>query len=190
MKRQWRNDILLALIAEKLVKLRETKGLSRQKVYEEFFDSLEKWRSTIISERKYSLLEWQFLLQLELRDEYGHTQEFLIEKVHLDINRYEICDRIPTLMSLRKICEFYDVTLAEFFLSMNYPPKTGKIVERMPSKESRKLWTPAKESAIGFPLPISWRVRVSGPSHRAAKQNRQLRRFGRDAAMIQHQDFG
>lgn len=75
----------------------------------------------------------------ELRDEYGHTQEFLIEKVHLDINRYEICDRIPTLMSLRKICDFYDVTLAEFFMSMNYPPKTGKIVERMPSKESRKF---------------------------------------------------
>ena len=71
----------------------------------------------------------------ELRDEYGHTQEFLIEKVHLDINRYEICDRIPTLMSLRKICDFYNITLAEFFISMNYPPKTGKIIERMSSKE-------------------------------------------------------
>lgn len=56
----------------------------------------------------------------ELRDEHGHTQEFLIEKVHLDINRYEICDRIPTLMSLRKICAFYDITLAEFFMSMNF----------------------------------------------------------------------
>ncbi len=70
----------------------------------------------------------------ELRDEYGHTQEFLIEKVHLDINRYEICDRIPTLMSLRKICEFYDISLAEFFMSIDYPPKTGKTVERMPVK--------------------------------------------------------
>lgn len=71
----------------------------------------------------------------ELRDQYGHTQEFLIDRVHLDINRYEICDRIPTLMSLRKICAFYDITLAEFFMSMNYPPKTGKPVERMPVKD-------------------------------------------------------
>ena len=72
----------------------------------------------------------------ELRDEYGHTQEFLIEKVHLDINRYEICDRIPTMMSLRKICEFYDISLADFFMSMDYPPKTGKTVERMPTKNT------------------------------------------------------
>ena len=71
----------------------------------------------------------------QLRDEYGHTQEFLIDKVKLDINRYEIFDRIPTLLSLRKICEFYDITLAEFFGDMAYPPKTGKPVERMPKKK-------------------------------------------------------
>lgn len=62
----------------------------------------------------------------QLRDEYGHTQEFLIDKVKLDINRYEIFDRIPTLMSLRKICEFYDITLAEFFSLFDYPPKNGQ----------------------------------------------------------------
>lgn len=71
----------------------------------------------------------------QLRKDYNHTQEFLIDKVKLDINRYEICDRLPTLMSLRKICEFYDITLAEFFTSMNYPPKKGKEVDRMPSKK-------------------------------------------------------
>lgn len=71
----------------------------------------------------------------QLRDEYGHTQEFLIDKVKLDINRYEIFDRIPTLMSLRKICEFYDITLAEFFSLFDYPTKTGKPVERMPEKK-------------------------------------------------------
>ena len=71
----------------------------------------------------------------ELRDTYGHTQEFLIEKLHLDINRYEICDRIPTLMSLRKICEFYNISLSDFFMTMNYPPKTEKIVERMSVKK-------------------------------------------------------
>ena len=71
----------------------------------------------------------------QLRDEYGHTQEFLIDRVKLDINRYEICDRLPTLMSLRKICEFYDITLSDFFLSMNYPPKKNKVIARMPKKE-------------------------------------------------------
>ncbi len=71
----------------------------------------------------------------ELRKKYGHTQEFLIDKVKLDINRYEICDRLPTLMSLRKICEFYDITLAEFFTTMNYPPKTGREIDRMPQKK-------------------------------------------------------
>ena len=33
MKKQRRNDILLAIIGEKLVKLREARGLSQQKVY-------------------------------------------------------------------------------------------------------------------------------------------------------------
>ncbi len=37
-------------------------------------------------------------------------------------------------MSIYKICEFYDISLAEFFMSMDYPPKTGKTVERMPVK--------------------------------------------------------
>lgn len=73
----------------------------------------------------------------QLREEYGHTQEFLIDKVHLDINRYEICNRIPTLMSLRKICEFYDLTLAEFFRAIDYPPKKGETIERMPFKDIR-----------------------------------------------------
>ncbi len=37
-------------------------------------------------------------------------------------------------MSIYKICEFYDISLAEFFMSIDYPPKTGKTVERMPGK--------------------------------------------------------
>lgn len=70
----------------------------------------------------------------QLREEYDHTQEFLIDKVGLGINRYAMLERVPTLMSLHKICKFYDITLAEFFASINYPPKTGKPVERMPKK--------------------------------------------------------
>lgn len=69
-----------------------------------------------------------------LRKEHNHTQEYLIEKVRLSINSYEAGSKIPTLMSIYKICEFYDISLAEFFMSMDYPPKTGKTVERMPVK--------------------------------------------------------
>ena len=71
----------------------------------------------------------------ELRDQYGHTQEFLIDKVGLGINQYAMLERVPTLMSLRKICSFYDITLSEFFMPINLPPKTGKEVERMPEKK-------------------------------------------------------
>ena len=59
----------------------------------------------------------------ELRNEHGHTQEYLIVKIHLTINCYETGSKIPTLMSLLKICEFYNITLDEFFAPMNYPPK-------------------------------------------------------------------
>ena len=43
----------------------------------------------------------------ELRNEHGHTQEYLIEQVHLSINSYEVGHKVPTLMSILKICEFY-----------------------------------------------------------------------------------
>lgn len=103
--------------------------------------------STILRKNNYSqrtvvkkfidpaLAEMVALRIKELRDQYGHTQEFLIDKVGLSINQYAMLERVPTLMSVRKICTFYDITIAEFFSSMNYPPKTGKPVERMPQKK-------------------------------------------------------
>lgn len=60
----------------------------------------------------------------DLRNEHGHTQEYLIDKVHLSINSYEVCSKIPTLMSILKICNFYNITLGEFFTPINYPPKS------------------------------------------------------------------
>ncbi|WP_443606329.1 hypothetical protein, partial [Alistipes finegoldii] len=53
------------------------------------------------------------------------------------IYRYEAGRKIPNIMSIRKICELYNITIREFFDidSFDYPPKTGKIVERIPSKE-------------------------------------------------------
>lgn len=59
----------------------------------------------------------------ELRQANGHTQEYLIEKVHLSINSYETGDKVPTLMSVLKICQFYRISLAEFFAPIDYPPK-------------------------------------------------------------------
>ena len=59
----------------------------------------------------------------QLRQEYNCTQEKLIDKTHLDINRYEMGETIPLLSSLSKICEFFNITLDEFFAPMQYPPK-------------------------------------------------------------------
>ena len=59
----------------------------------------------------------------ELRKSHGHTQEYLIEHLHLSINSFETGSKIPTLMSIVKICKFYTLSLDEFFAPMNYPPK-------------------------------------------------------------------
>ncbi len=59
----------------------------------------------------------------ELRREHNHSQEYLIEKVHLSINSYETGAKIPTLMSILKICEFYNISLSDFFAPINYPSK-------------------------------------------------------------------
>ena len=58
----------------------------------------------------------------DLRNEHGHPQEYLIDRLHLAVHSYETGNRIPTLMSILKICEFYNITLAEFFAPMNFPP--------------------------------------------------------------------
>lgn len=59
----------------------------------------------------------------ELREEHGHTQEYLIDHIHLGINSYETGKRIPTVMSLLKICRFYDISLYEFFSPINSSDK-------------------------------------------------------------------
>ena len=73
----------------------------------------------------------------ELRETCNVPQETAIDQSHSDIYRYEAGRKIPNIMSIRKICELYNITIREFFDidSFDYPPKTGKIVERIPSKE-------------------------------------------------------
>ena len=58
----------------------------------------------------------------EIREQHGHTQEYLIDHVRLSINTYETGGKVPTLMSLLKICKFYNITLDEFFAPLQYPP--------------------------------------------------------------------
>lgn len=59
----------------------------------------------------------------ELREQHNHTQEFLIDKVHLSINSYEVGTKTPTLMSILKLCKFYQISVSEFFAPIDYPEK-------------------------------------------------------------------
>ena len=59
----------------------------------------------------------------ELRNERSYSQEYVIEHTHLDISRYESGNSIPTLLSILKLCNLYNITLEEFFTSFDYPPK-------------------------------------------------------------------
>lgn len=73
----------------------------------------------------------------QVRNVHEHTQEALIDKVHLSINQYEVGSKIPTLMSLLKICQYYQISVRDFFDVdlFDYPEKTDKPVERMPKKK-------------------------------------------------------
>lgn len=59
----------------------------------------------------------------ELRSIYGFSQEDLIEHTGLDIFHFENGSKKPTTISLSILCEFYNITLGEFFTPLNYPPK-------------------------------------------------------------------
>lgn len=51
----------------------------------------------------------------EIRESYNHTQEYLIETLHLHIDDYESGKSYPTLLSIAIFCEFYHLSLYEFF---------------------------------------------------------------------------
>lgn len=61
----------------------------------------------------------------ELRKERKIAQETAIDQSHSDIYRYETGRKIPNIMSIRKICELYNITLREFFDTdtFEYPAK-------------------------------------------------------------------
>ncbi len=76
MKRQRRNDILLSAIGDKLVKIREAKGLSQQRVY-------------------------------------IHTG--------LDMDMIERGEYNLTLSTLSDLCDYYNISLKEFFRGLPNP---------------------------------------------------------------------
>ncbi len=64
----------------------------------------------------------------QLRSECKATQETAIDQAHADVYRYEAGRKLPNLMSIRKICEVYNITIREFFNidAFDYPPKKDK----------------------------------------------------------------
>ncbi|WP_418192020.1 helix-turn-helix domain-containing protein [Alistipes sp.] len=72
---------------------------------------------------------------IEIRSSYGHTQEYVAHNTGLDIPHFETGRDFPTMTSISVFCEFYNLTLGEFFAPMNYPPKTDKVVERLLKKK-------------------------------------------------------
>lgn len=64
----------------------------------------------------------------QLRRENKATQETVIDQSHADVYRYEAGRKLPNLMSIRKICETYNITIREFFdiEAFDYPPKKSK----------------------------------------------------------------
>jgi hypothetical protein len=62
----------------------------------------------------------------ELRAQYGQSQEELNAGTEVDIANLETGANFPNLTTISIICEFYDITLDEFFAPMHYPPKKKK----------------------------------------------------------------
>jgi len=60
-----------------------------------------------------------------LRSEHDLSQEEVIDPTRLNLSQYEALLRTPSLDSLYILCEFYHITLREFFDvdSFDCPPK-------------------------------------------------------------------
>lgn len=60
---------------------------------------------------------------IEIRTNHGHTQENTAQNTGLDIPHYETGRDFPTMTSIAVFCEFYNMTIYEFFAPINYPQK-------------------------------------------------------------------
>ena len=59
----------------------------------------------------------------EIRELHNHMQEYLIENTHLHISHYENLQKFPSLETISLFCNFYKISLGDFFAPMNYPEK-------------------------------------------------------------------
>lgn len=62
----------------------------------------------------------------ELRALHGHSQLDLNAGTEVDVANLETGSNFPNLTTISIICEFYGITLDEFFAPMHYPPKKNK----------------------------------------------------------------
>lgn len=73
--------------------------------------------------RNKELLDKVVLRVKELRSLHGHSQADLNAGTDVDVANLETGANFPNLTTIAIICEFYDITLDEFFAPMHYPPK-------------------------------------------------------------------
>ena len=72
------------------------------------------------------LLQKVILRVKELRAMHGHSQEDLNAGTDIDIANLETGANFPNLTTISIICEFYGISLDEFFAPMKYPIKKSK----------------------------------------------------------------
>lgn len=59
----------------------------------------------------------------ELRKLHNHSQEYVIENTGVDVSHIENGRDTPSVLSISRLCRFYNLTLDEFFAPFQYPPK-------------------------------------------------------------------
>ena len=59
----------------------------------------------------------------DLREKHHYTQEYVNEYTKLDIPHLEAGRDFPSLTTIAILCNFYNITLVEFFTPINYPTK-------------------------------------------------------------------
>lgn len=60
---------------------------------------------------------------IEIRNSHNHTQEYVAQNTGLDMPHYETGRDFPTMTSISVFCEFYQMTICEFFAPIDYPVK-------------------------------------------------------------------
>lgn len=56
----------------------------------------------------------------QLREEKGLTQEVVTDRTKVNVGLYEVGTTNMTIVVLTVLCNFYDVSLKEFFRDMDY----------------------------------------------------------------------